>query len=81
MLEIEHPHAPTRAFESGGSIRSFLWASEEIRFESQSRQESYAWIVWPLVPNQYTAMPIPIPGLVYLGLPLRSHSRGLHGVE
>lgn len=37
------------------SIRSFVLASEEIHFESQNRQERYAWIEQLLVQQQYAA--------------------------
>jgi transposase InsO family protein len=38
------------------SIRSFLEASEEIRFASQSRQQRYAWVEQLLVQQQYTTL-------------------------
>jgi transposase InsO family protein len=38
------------------SIRSFLEASEEIRFESQSRKQRYVWVEQLLVQQQYTSL-------------------------
>lgn len=35
------------------SIRGFLLASDEIRFESQSRRERYAWVEQLLVQHEY----------------------------
>ena len=38
------------------SIRSFLLASDEIRFESQSRAQRYAWVEQLLVQQQYAML-------------------------
>jgi len=38
------------------SIRGFLLASEEIRFESQSRRERYAWVEQLLTQHQYPTL-------------------------
>jgi transposase InsO family protein len=38
------------------SIRGFLLASEEIRFESQSRQQRYAWMEQLLVQHEYPTL-------------------------
>jgi transposase InsO family protein len=46
------------------SIRSFLLASEEIRFESQSRGERYAWIGQLLTEHQYPSLGRSARGLV-----------------
>jgi transposase InsO family protein len=46
------------------SIRSFLSGSDEIRFESQSRQQRYAWIEQLLVQQQYATLGKAARGLV-----------------
>jgi len=38
------------------SIRDFLWASDEIRFESQSRRERYAWVEQLLTHHEYPTL-------------------------
>jgi len=46
------------------SIRSFLLASEEIRFESQSRRERYAWVEQLLTQHEYPTLGKRARGLV-----------------
>ena len=46
------------------SIRSFLLASDEIRFESQSRAQRYAWVEQLLVQQQYAMLGKTARGLV-----------------
>ena len=52
MLRIDHQRAPSREAEPGAN-RSFLRASEEIRFKGETREQVYSWIETVLRQQQY----------------------------
>ena len=52
MLEIEHQRARTENLSLEAMVR-FVEASEEIRFESQNREQVYGWMERVLVQQEY----------------------------